>query len=69
MFCTDLPVPAHSVPCTLVKEGGQLIDLSPLTKTSGGHLVDAFQNRTILINVCRDISGANSDGTDHCPQV
>ncbi|XP_012940789.1 cation-independent mannose-6-phosphate receptor [Aplysia californica] len=68
-FCSDLPTPQKEVPCTLVKNGS-LIDLSPLTKISGGHLVDEYQNRKIFINVCRDIikGKETSDGSEHCPE-
>ncbi|CAL1527175.1 unnamed protein product [Lymnaea stagnalis] len=67
LFCKNLPAPEKEVPCAVVKDGS-LIDLSPLTKLTGAHLVEADEThqRKIFINVCRDITPGND--TKNCPK-
>ena len=59
MFCQDLPELDKEVPCSITNDYGQLIDLSPLTKTTGGYLVDDSYDRKIYINVCKGIVQGN----------
>ena len=47
---------AKQVPCYIYDKEGRKIDLSPLSKTKGGYLVEQETGQSPLyINVCRDI--------------
>ncbi|XP_059153969.1 cation-independent mannose-6-phosphate receptor-like [Physella acuta] len=71
IFCKTMPVPDQEVPCAVVNKGS-LIDLSPLIKLTGGHLVDdgdRFKpDEKLFINVCRDITPGTEPGdvTKNC---